>query len=219
MNKPIRLLIAEDDSLLRRTMVELLGFDQEFNVIGHFPNGLLALQSIDAVRPDVVLTDIEMPKMDGIEATRQICEKYPSVSVVILTKFGDDDSLFRAIRAGASGYVLKDSPIEEIKQAIREAHSGEGHLNPFLVSRVLKEFARIGESSKQRKELFAELSKRELEVLEMLGKGLKNREIADTLFVSEKTVKSHVGAVLRKLHVNDRTEAALIAQKHGLTED
>ena len=219
MNTPIRLLVVEDDSLLRRTLVELLGFDQEFNVVGHFPNGQLAFDAINAVRPDVVLTDIEMPKLDGIEATRMIREQHPSISVVILTKFGDDDNLFRAIRAGASGYVLKDSPVEEIKQAIREAHSGEGHLNPFLVSRVLREFSRVGQSTKQRKELFAELSKRELEVLEMLGKGLKNREIADALFVSEKTVKTHVGSVLRKLHVNDRTEAALIAQKHGLTEE
>lgn len=218
MSTSIRILIAEDDSLLRRTMVELLSFDKEFEVVAHVPNGAMALQEIETAKPHVVLTDIEMPKMDGIEATRQIKEKHPDLPVVILTKFGDDESLFRAIRAGASGYVLKDSPIEEIKGAIREAHEGEGHLNPYLVARVLKEFSRIGEVTKQRKELFAELSRREMEVLEMLGKGLKNREIADALFLSEKTVKTHVGAVLRKLHLNDRTEAALLAQKHGLTE-
>ena len=219
MNKPIRLMIVEDDSLLRRTMVELLELDQDFTVVSHLPNGLIAFQTIDAVRPDVILSDIEMPKLDGIEATRQIKEKCPNIAVVILTKFGDDDNLFRAIRAGASGYVLKDSSVDEIKQAIREAHEGEGHLNPFLVSRVLREFSRIGQTAKQRKELFTELSRREMEVLEMLGKGLKNREIADALFVSEKTVKTHVGSVLKKLHVNDRTEAALLAQKHGLTEE
>ncbi|MBS1700812.1 MAG: response regulator transcription factor [Armatimonadetes bacterium] len=219
MNKPIRLLIAEDDSLLRRTLVELLSFDQEFTVVAHVPNGAMALAEIDSARPDVVLTDIEMPKVDGIEATRTIKENHPDLAVVILTKFGDDDSLFRAIRAGASGYVLKDSPIEEIKQAIREANDGESHLNPFLVARVLKEFSRLGERAKERKELFAELSRREMEVLEMLGKGLKNREIADQLFVSEKTVKTHVGAVLKKLHVNDRTEAALLAQKHGIGDE
>lgn len=218
MSTSIRLLIAEDDSLLRRTMVELLSFDQEFTVVAHVPNGFMALQEIEAARPDVVLTDIEMPKMNGIEATRQIKEKYPDVAVVILTKFGDDENLFGAIRAGASGFVLKDSSIDEIKQAIREAKEGDGHLNPFLVSRVLKEFSRVGQSAKQRKELFAELSKREMEVLEMLGRGMKNKAIADELFVSEKTVKTHVGSVLRKLHLNDRTEAALLAQKHGLTE-
>ncbi len=218
MNKPIRILIAEDDSLLRRTIVELFGFDKDFVVVAHVPNGAMALAELDTARPDVVLTDIEMPKLDGIETTRQIKEKLPELPVVILTKFGDDDNLFRAIRVGASGYVLKDSPIEEIKQAIREAYNGESHLNPFLVARVLQEFSRIGQSTKQRKELFAELSRREMEVLELLGKGYKNRAIAEELFLSEKTVKTHVGAVLKKLQVNDRTEAAIIAQKHGLTE-
>lgn len=218
MNKPIRILIAEDDSLLRRTIVELFGFDKDFAVVAHVPNGAMALGELETSRPDVVLTDIEMPKLDGIEMTRQLKEKHPELPVVILTKFGDDDNLFRAIRVGASGYVLKDSPIEEIKQAIREAFNGESHLNPFLVTRVLQEFSRIGQATKQRKELFAELSRREMEVLEMLGKGFKNKAIADALFLSEKTVKTHVGAVLKKLQVNDRTEAAIIAQKHGLTE-
>ena len=153
-----------------------------------------------------------------IEATRLIRDKYPDVAVVILTQFGDDENLFKAISAGASGYVLKDAPVEEIRQAIREARDGEGHLNPVLVSRVLREFTRIGEAAKQGKEVFAELTRRELEVLELLGKGLKNKAIAEELFIAEKTVKTHVGAVLRKLQLNDRTEAALLAQKHGLTQ-
>lgn len=213
----IKILIAEDDSLLRRTLVELLELDPEFSVVSHVQNGHMALEHVGVTRPDVVLTDIEMPKLNGIELTRQIKESFPETAVVILTKFDDDENLFNAVRAGACGYVLKDAPIEEIKEAVREAKGGAGHLNPALVAKVLNEFQRVSQTNATRKELFAELTRREMEVLEMLGKGMKNRAIADALFLSEKTVKTHVGAVLKKLHVNDRTEAALLANKHGLT--
>lgn len=213
----IKILIAEDDSLLRRTLVELLELDPEFSVVSHVQNGQMALEHVGVTRPDVVLTDIEMPKLNGIELTRQIKEGFPDTAVVILTKFDDDENLFNAVRAGACGYVLKDAPIEEIKEAVREAQAGAGHLNPALVAKVLGEFQRVSQTNATRKELFAELTRREMEVLEMLGKGMKNRAIADALFLSEKTVKTHVGAVLKKLHVNDRTEAALLANKHGLT--
>lgn len=213
----IKILIAEDDSLLRRTLVELLELDPEFSVVSHVQNGQMALEHVGVTRPDVVLTDIEMPKLNGIELTRQIKEGFPDTQVVILTKFDDDENLFNAVRAGACGYVLKDAPIEEIKEAVREAQAGAGHLNPALVAKVLGEFQRVSQTNATRKELFAELTRREMEVLEMLGKGMKNRAIADALFLSEKTVKTHVGAVLKKLHVNDRTEAALLANKHGLT--
>lgn len=212
----IKILIAEDDSLLRRTLVELLEMDPEFSVVSHVPNGQMALEHVGVTRPEVVLTDIEMPKLDGIELTRQIKTAFPETAVVILTKFDDDEKLFSAVRAGACGYVLKDAPIEEIKDAVHEAKAGGGHLNPALVARVLNEFKRVSSSNANRKELFAELTRREMEVLEMLGKGMKNKAIAAELFLSEKTVKTHVGAVLKKLHVNDRTEAALLANKHGL---
>lgn len=218
MSEKIKIVIAEDDGLLRRALVELIELDSEFQVVSQVPNGKMAVEEVERLQPDVVLTDIDMPKMNGIDATREMRERFPSTVVVILTKFGDDENLFKAIRAGATGYVLKDASIEEIKQAMREAREGEGHLNPALVARVLREFARVSESAKARKETFAELTRREMEVLELLGKGQKNKAIADTLCLSEKTVKAHVGAVLRKLHVNDRTEAALLAQKHGLGE-
>lgn len=216
MHPPIKLLLAEDDNLLRRTLVELLKIDGSFQVVADAPNGKLALQEAETHRPDIVLTDIEMPVMNGIELTRQLKATHPDISVVILSKFGDDDNLFQAVVAGASGYVLKDSPVAEIKEAIKLAYEGAGHLNPVLVARVLNEFKRVAEASRQRKEVFAELTPREMEVLEMLGKGMTNRAIADALFLSEKTVKTHVGAVLKKLHVNGRTEAALLAQKHRL---
>lgn len=213
----IKILIAEDDSLLRRTLVELLGMDSEFSVVSHVPNGQTALEHAGVTRPEVILTDIEMPVMNGIELTRQVKAAFPETAVVVLTKFDDDEKLFAAVRAGACGYVLKDAPIEEIKDAIREAKSGGGHLNPALVARVLNEFQRVSEANAHRRELFAELTRREMEVLEMLGKGMKNKAIAAELFLSEKTVKTHVGAVLKKLHVNDRTEAALLANKHGIS--
>ena len=212
----IRLIVAEDDSLLRRTLVELLQIDGSFEVIAQVQNGRLALEEASRSKPDVILTDIDMPVLDGISLTTQIKSEMPDVAVVILSKFGDDENLFKAVVAGASGYVLKDSPISEIKEAIRLAHEGAGHLNPALVARVLSEFRRVAAVSAARKELFAELTPRELEVLELLGKGKTNRAIGEALFLSEKTVKTHVGAVLRKLHVNGRTEAALIAQQNRL---
>ncbi len=216
MPERIKLLIAEDDNLLRRTLVELFQLDPSFDIVAHVSNGQSALEQAGVTQPDVMLTDIDMPVMDGIEATKHFRSMFPDASVVVLTKFDNEENLFDAIRAGASGYVLKDASVDEIKQSIREAREGQGHLNPVLVARVLAEFNRISQANKLRKESLKELTPREFEVLELLGQGMKNRAIADKLFLSEKTVKSHVGAVLRKLHVNDRTEAALLAHKHGL---
>lgn len=213
----IRILIAEDDSLLRRTLVELIQLDVAFEVIAQVGNGQAALEQAGVLRPEVVLTDIDMPKMNGIEATRALKQLNPDCAVVILTKFGDDENLFNAIKAGASGYVLKDASIDEIKAAVVEAHQGDGHLNPSLVARVLAEFSRVAEAKESSRQTFAELSRREVEVLEMIGKGMRNKAIAEALFLSEKTVKTHVTAVFKKLHVNDRTEAAILAQKHGLS--
>lgn len=212
----IRILVAEDDALLRRTLVELLRLEPDFNVVSEVPNGQQALAEAAVVKPHVCLMDIEMPRMNGIEATRAIRSKLPETQVVILTKFWDDENVFNAIKAGASGYVLKDAGLEEIRSAVRAAKGGEGHLSPALVSRVMSEFARISKSAVHNRKLFAELSRREVEVLECLAAGMKNSEIADKLCLSEKTVKTHVGSILKKLHVNDRTEAALLAQQSGI---
>lgn len=212
----IRVLVAEDDSLLRATLVELLRLEPDFDVVADVPNGEAAVAAAFEYEPDVVLTDIDMPRLNGIEATRRIRQLLPEVNVVILTKFGDDENVFSAIKAGAVGYVLKDSGLDEIRTAVRAAKAGEGHLNPVLVQRLIAEFARLAGSLKASRQVFAELSRREVEVLELLAIGKKNRAIAEDLCISEKTVKSHIGSILRKLHVNDRTEAALIAQKHGL---
>lgn len=214
--KPIRILIAEDDAVLRRTLIELLRLEPGFHVAAECADGRQAVAQAEVVKPDVVLTDIEMPLMDGIAATRQIRQRLPETQVVILTKFGDDDRVFRAIKAGAVGYVLKDAGLGEIRAAVKAAEHGEGFLSPGLVARVMGEFQRLSKSAVHNRKLFAELSRREVEVLECLAAGLKNVQIADRLSLSEKTVKSHVGAILKKLHVNDRTEAAEIAKESGI---
>ena len=217
MDKKIRVMIAEDDSLLRNTLSELMRLVDGMNLVSAAPNGEQAIAEAHVVKPDVVLMDIQMPKMDGITATRKLKEQMPDVQVVILTKFGDDENVFAAIKAGAIGYVLKDSGIEEIRNAVRAAYHGDGAMSPALVARVLGEFNRINKAATQTREVFQELSRREVEVLECIASGMKNAAIADKLFLSEKTVKTHVTSIFKKLHVNDRTEAAILAHEKGLT--
>jgi len=213
----IRIQVAEDDSVLRRTLTELLRLEPDFLVVSEASNGEQAVAEAMIVRPDVILMDIEMPRMNGIEALRQIREKLPEVHVVMLTKFGDDENVFAAIKAGALGYVLKDAGLDEIARIVRSAKIGDGSLSPALVARVITEFTRLSQSALHNRQLFAELSRREVEVLECIAAGMKNTAIADKLFLSEKTVKSHVGSIFKKLQVNDRTEAALLAKESGIT--
>jgi DNA-binding NarL/FixJ family response regulator len=213
---PIRILVAEDDALLRRTLLELLRLQPDLKVVGDVPDGEQAVAQAAILKPDVILTDIEMPRMNGIEATRRLKSRSPEIAVVILTKFGDDENVFSAIKAGAIGYVLKDAGLEEIGSAVRAAKSGEGFLSPSLVLRVMAEFSRLSKSALHNRKIFAELSRREVEVLECLAAGMRNSAIANKLCLSEKTVKTHVGSILKKLQVNDRTEAALLAKNSGL---
>jgi len=216
MSERVRVLVAEDDGLLRRSLVELLRLESDLAVVSEVSDGQQALAEAMVVRPDVLLMDIEMPRLNGIQATRQIRQMLPDAQVVILTKFGDDENVFSAIKAGAVGYVLKDAGLDAIAGAIRAARFGEGFLSPALVSRVMGEFSRLSKSALHNRKLFTELSRREVEVLECLAAGMKNAAIADKLSLSEKTVKSHVGAILKKLQVNDRTEAALLAKENGI---
>ncbi len=213
-----RLLIAEDETVVRYALAQLLAAEDDIQVVGEAADGGEAVVLARQRQPDVVLMDLSMPKMDGIAATRKIKEETPECAIVVLTIYSDDDKVFDAIKAGASGYVLKDSPAEQTVEAIRAAARGEGFLHPSLVSKVMDEFARISRLRAAAKEVFKELTRRELEVLELLGKGLKNREIAEQLHISEKTVKNHVSNIFFKLHVNDRTQAALLAARHGLTD-
>ncbi len=212
----IRLLIAEDDSVFRRTLGELLRLEDDIAVVSEVANGEAALAEAMILNPNVVLTDIQMPLMDGIALTAAISARLPECGVVILSKFGDDERVFQAIKAGALGYVLKDDSAASIAASIRAAAIGEGVLSPTLVLRVMQEFKRLSASALHNRKLFSELSRREIEVLECVAQGMKNSQIADKLFLAEKTVKTHVGAILKKLQVNDRTEAALLAKEQGI---
>ncbi|MBI2301623.1 MAG: response regulator transcription factor [Armatimonadetes bacterium] len=215
----VRVLIVEDEGLLRRTLAQLLDAQPELEVVGSAADGNEAVAVACREQPDVVLMDLALPVMSGIEATRAVKAQLPGTAVVVLTQLNDDESLFAALKAGAVGYVLKDAELEQIVEAIRLAHAGGGYLSPAVVPRVLAEFGRISEQAKRRRAIFESLTRREMEVLELIGAGLRNRAIGQRLFISESTVKTHVGAILSKLHLNDRTEAAVVAERHGLLRD
>jgi DNA-binding NarL/FixJ family response regulator len=211
-----RVLIADDEGILRSTLAELLAREANIEIVATSPNGREALIDALATRPHVVLTDLKMPRMDGVELIRHLAEQLPETAAVVLTAFDDDENLFSALKAGAIGYVLKDATVQQIAQAIQAARAGEGFLSAGLVARVVREFARTDRMVRGQKQLFEELTRREAEVLEFLAAGLTNRQIAQRLTIAEKTVRNHVSAILSKLQANDRTEAALIAARHGL---
>lgn len=212
----MRILIVEDEPQLRTTLVQLLQSQTDVEVIASVSNGIDAVEIGRSAKPDVVLMDLQLPLKSGIEATRELVEGGFEGAIVVLTHLSDDESLFSAIKAGAIGYVLKDASPAQVVEALRSAALGEGVLYPTLAPRVMKEFRRLAEQPEAQRQIFQVLSRREVEVLELIAQKKKNREIAEVLFLSERTVKNHVGAILKKLHLNDRTEARLLAEKHGL---
>lgn len=213
---PIRLVIAEDETMTREMLARLLALENDIAVVGTASDGNRALSVVRAQRPDVLLTDIGMPGIDGIKLTETLRTEMPGVGVVILTIYNDDERVFAAIKAGARGYVLKDSPPEETLLAVRAVGRGEALLHPSLVFRVLSEFGRISAQRAADNAVFADLTEREREVLTEVGKGKRNKAIADDLFISEKTVKNHISNIFAKLEVNTRAEAALLAARQGL---
>ncbi len=214
----IEVVIAEDERLTRDALARLLALEGDIEVVGQAGDGEQALRLVREKAPDVLLTDINMPKMNGIELTQQVRKAAPNVRVCILTIYHDDANVFQAIKAGATGYVLKDSPIEETVAAVRAIAEGGSRLHPSIAARVLSEFNRISTQRAADLKLFSELTDREVEVLKEVATGKRNREIAETLFISEKTVKNHISNILFKLEVNDRTEAAMLAARGGLLE-
>lgn len=209
----IRVLVAEDENITRELLCRLIALEPDIEVIGQAPNGRVAVGLCRHNMPDVLLTDINMPEMNGIEAVKILKREMPSLQVVILTIHHDDGNVFEAFKAGARGYILKDSPPEQTVAAIRAAARGEAVLHPAIATRVLTEFGRLSEQHDADLRHYAELTDREKEVLKLLAEGKRNREIAAALFIAEKTVKNHVSNILWKLECNDRTQAALFAAR------
>ncbi|WP_264736731.1 response regulator [Cytobacillus firmus] len=211
----IKVLIADDHHVVRRGLVFFLKTQPEIEIIGEAKNGREAVEMMKTDQPDVVLMDLDMPVMNGIEATRQIKASCPDVKIMILTSFSDQDHVIPAIEAGASGYQLKDIDPDILVQAIIQLMKGENQLHPKATSHLLTHLT--NKNSTERKPL-EELTKRELEVLREIAKGKSNKEIASSLYITEKTVKTHVSNLLSKLDLADRTQAALYAVRHGIAE-
>ena len=220
----IRVLIVDDHAMVRqglRTFLELQ--DQSalpITVVGEAANGLEAVELARQTQPDIVLLDLVMPQMDGIQATLKIIECSPNSRIIILTSFGEEDKVLPAIRAGAQGYLLKDIPPDELVHAVREAYLGKVQLHPEIARKLMSVAAR-DEPPASRAAVHSEdgLTGREQEVLHLIADGMNNREIGEKLFISDKTVKTHVSSILSKLHLEDRTQAAIYALKHGLATD
>jgi len=214
---PIKILLVDDQPLFREGLRTLLSVNLDFEVVGEAGNGEEALQLARRLMPSVVLMDLQMPVLDGVAATRRLRDELPDCRVIVLTTFDDDEMVFDGLRAGALGYMLKDAPSEKLAEAIRLAARGESFLQPSVAAKVVAEFARlINKRESHSQSLVEPLSDREQEILVLIASGASNREIAQTLFLAEGTVKNHVTSVLGKLGVRDRTQAALKAREIGL---
>jgi DNA-binding NarL/FixJ family response regulator len=217
--KRVRVLLVDDQLLFREGLATLLSVRPEVEVVGEAANGLEALERVAALRPHVVLMDLRMPVLNGVEATRRLRAAYPDVRVVALTTFDDDEDIFEALRAGALGYLLKDVSADRLLEAIRAAARGESFLQPSIASKVVAEFTRLAETQTPTpitESPVEELSEREVQVLRLLASGASNKEIGVALNLAEGTVKNHITNILGKLGVRDRTQAALQAKAHGI---
>ena len=207
----IRVLIADDHAVVRQGLRTYLELQDDVDVVGEAADGEAAVDAAQRLAPDVVLLDLAMPRLDGVGALRALREHVPAARVLVLTSFGEDDRLFAALRAGAAGFLLKDTEPPELVRAIRSAHAGEAPLSPATATRVVEELVRGG-----RPRAADLLTPRELDVLRLIARGRSNKRIALELGVAEKTVKTHVGHLLGKLGLTDRTQAALYAVREGL---
>jgi len=207
----IRVLVVDDHAVVREGLRAFLELQVGIEVVGEAADGEEALTAADRLRPDVVLLDLVMPRLDGVRALRALRERLPGARVIVLTSFLDDDKLLPALRAGAAGYLLKNAEPQELVRAVRVAHAGEALLDPVVAARLVESLA-AGEQD----EPLDRLTPREREVLVLIGHGFPNKQIAQRLDVSEKTVKTHVGRLLAKLGVDDRTQAAVLAVRAGL---
>ncbi|HET9200548.1 MAG TPA: response regulator transcription factor [Dehalococcoidia bacterium] len=214
MTDKISIFIADDHGIVRQGLRDYIALQDDMEVVGDAANGEQAVIRIQDHTPDVVLMDLVMPGMDGIEATRRVREMSPATRVIILTSFAEEEQVFEAIKAGASGYLMKDVKPEELAKAIRGVQAGEPMLHPEIARLMMRELQRDNEQPR----LHDQLTEREMEVLRCIARGMSNKEIAAELVISEKTVKTHVSNVLQKLHLADRTQAAIYAMQRKLVE-
>jgi DNA-binding NarL/FixJ family response regulator len=214
---PVRVLLVDDDALMRAGLGAILSSDRTVEVVGEAADGRRAVEAVRQLRPDVVLMDVRMPDLDGIAATRQVVDAVPDARVVILTTFEDDDYIFGALTAGASGFLLKRTSPEELLAAIKAVAAGDSLLSPSVTRRVIDRMARLPTGEAVLDERVGELTPREREVLAQLARGLSNAEIADALVIEESTVKTHVKRILMKLRLRDRVQAVIFAYESGLT--
>ncbi|MGQ9674393.1 MAG: response regulator [Chloroflexota bacterium] len=215
MSRRIRVLIADDQTLFRQGLRRLLEAEPDIEVVGEAGNGVDVEARVRETRPDVVLMDISMPIVDGVTATRRILAENRQVGIIILTVERHDRSVFEAIRAGAQGYLLKDSQVDEVTKAVRAVYEGKSLIDPALATRVLLEFRRISSGHGVDNRLGG-LSAKEVEILRLLAAGMTNKEIGNRLFISEKTVKNRLTAIFHKLELRDRVQAAVYALQLGL---
>jgi DNA-binding NarL/FixJ family response regulator len=215
----IRVLIVDDQALFRRGLYVVLGTEDHIEVVAEAENGQEAMLKAEELAPDVVLMDVRMPQVNGIDAARHIRDVSPSTKILMLTVSDEEDDLFEAIKAGANGYLLKEISVEEVAEAIRAVVQGQSLISPSMASKLLKEFNILAKKAEERQQYPAPaLTTRELEVLRLVAKGMSNREIADELYISENTVKNHVRNILEKLHLHSRMEAVIYAVRERLLD-
>ena len=213
MNEPITVLLVDDHAMVRQGVRAFLDTQNDIAVVAEAGSGEEAVRLATEHAPDVALVDLIMPGMDGVEATRRLTARSPRTNVVVLTSYHDDEHVFPAIRAGALSYILKEVGPDELADAVRKAAVGEAVLHPQVAARVVRE---LHGARRDEPNAFHDLSERELEVLKLIAEGLSNAEISNRLFISEKTTKSHVSNILSKLHLADRTQAAVYAWREGV---
>jgi NarL family two-component system response regulator LiaR len=212
----IKVLIVDDHQVVRQGLRTFLELQPDIIVVGEAGDGQSAVEMVRQLQPDVVLMDLVMPRLDGVSATRQVKALESGVKVIALTSFTEDDKVFPAIQAGASSYLLKDVSPDDLVEAIRAVHGGEARLHPDIARKLMEQVAQ--QPSPTHQDYPEDLTGRELEVVQLIAQGRNNHEIAQTLVISEKTVKTHVSNILGKLHLEDRTQLAIYAIKHGLVE-
>ena len=214
MDEKIRILVVDDHPVVRDGLVAMLSTQPDFQVVAEAANGQEAVDKAASYQPDIILLDLEMPGMDGVEALKEIHSRYPGFRAIVFTAFDTDERIVSALQSGAQGYLLKGVPRDELFRAIRVVHEGGSLLQPLVASKLLQHMS-APEETKQEAEL---LTEREMEVLELLAEGKTNKQIAEELVISERTVKFHVSSILNKLGASNRTEAVALAAQRGLVE-